>query len=206
MDMDQSSRGSVGASPEALERMRARVRESCEVKASFSDALYGRIHRCAVEMADALAGGGKVLLMGNGGSAADAQHIAAELVGRFQKERRALPALALTVNSSAVTAIANDYALDAVFARQVEAFAGPGDMVIGISTSGRSPNVLAGMEAARRQGARVVGFTGEGGGQAATLADILIDVPSRSTPRIQEAHITIGHLICEMVEERLFGG
>lgn len=148
--------------------------------------------------------GNKVVLFGNGGSAADAQHIACELAGRFKKKRRGLPAIALTTNTSALTAIANDYSYDEVFLRQVEGIVGKGDIVVGISTSGNSVNVIRGVKAAREKGALTVGLTGATGGKLGKIVDICIKVPSNDTPRIQEAHITIGHIICQLVEEGLF--
>jgi D-sedoheptulose 7-phosphate isomerase len=148
----------------------------------------------------------KVLLFGNGGSAADAQHIAAELVGRYKRDRRALPALALTVNTSCLTAIGNDYTFDQVFSRQVEAFGVPGDVIIGISTSGTSKNVLEGVKAGKEKGIATVGFTGESGGRGPlkSIVDYCLAVPSNDTPRIQESHILLGHIICEIVEQKLF--
>jgi D-sedoheptulose 7-phosphate isomerase len=149
--------------------------------------------------------GGKLLLFGNGGSAADAQHIAAELEGRLRMERRGLPALALTVNPSVLTAVSNDYGYDAVFARQVEALAKTGDVAIGISTSGASVSVLRGLDAARAAGAVTVGMTGERGGPMAEHCDHLLKAPASDTQRIQEIHIAIGHALCELVEAELFG-
>jgi D-sedoheptulose 7-phosphate isomerase len=148
--------------------------------------------------------GGKLVLFGNGGSAADAQHIAAELVGRFAFDRPALPALALSVNTSCVTAIGNDYGFDQVFARQIEALGKPGDVAIGISTSGNSPNVVLGLSAARKMGLHAVGLTNETGGKLKGVADHCICAPSNETPRIQECHILIGHIIAELVEQALF--
>jgi D-sedoheptulose 7-phosphate isomerase len=147
---------------------------------------------------------GKVLLFGNGGSAADAQHIAAELGGRYYLDRAPLPALALHANTSLVTAIGNDTSFGRIFAQQVEALATPADLVIGISTSGNSENVIEGIRAARRKGSRTVGLTGSSGGRLKELVDGCIAVPSADTPRIQEAHILIGHIICELVENRIF--
>jgi D-sedoheptulose 7-phosphate isomerase len=147
--------------------------------------------------------GNKVILFGNGGSAADAQHIACELVSKFMVERKGLPAIALTTNTSTLTAIGNDYGYDNVFLKQVEALVKPGDLVIGLSTSGSSPNVIKGLKAAREKGAITIGFTGRGG-ELAQVVDRCIKVPSSSTPRIQEAHITIGHIICYLVEKELF--
>lgn len=148
--------------------------------------------------------GGKVLLFGNGGSAADAQHIACELAGKFYLDREPLPAIALTTNTSALTAIGNDYGYEEVFVRQVKSLVEKGDVVIGISTSGNSPNVLRGIEEAKRLGAITVGFTGRGG-KLKKLADYVLSIPSSDTPRIQEVHITAGHIICYLVEQALFG-
>jgi D-sedoheptulose 7-phosphate isomerase len=157
-------------------------------------------------VADSLAAGGKVLLFGNGGSAADAQHVAAELVGRFEKERDALAAVALTTDTSILTAVANDYGYDRVFARQVEALAAEGDVVIAFSTSGESANVVAGVDAARQRGARSIAFTGEAGGRLADAADVAVRVRSGRTARIQEGHILLSHVLCELVEATLAAG
>jgi len=148
--------------------------------------------------------GNKVLLFGNGGSAADAQHIACELAGKFYLDRPPLPAIALTTNTSSLTAIGNDYSYEEVFVRQVKGLVKQGDVVIGISTSGNSPNVLRGIEEAKRLGATTIAFTGRGG-RLKELADYILSVPSDDTPRIQEAHITAGHIICYLVEQALFG-
>ncbi|MGA3199222.1 MAG: D-sedoheptulose 7-phosphate isomerase [Halobacteriota archaeon] len=153
-----------------------------------------------------LAAGGQLLIAGNGGSAADAQHIAAELTGRFLRERQPFRALALHVNTSSLTAIGNDYGYEHVFARELSAHARPGDVFLAITTSGNSQNILRAIEAARKSKARVIGLTGESGGQMRSACDLCICVPSKSTPRIQEMHITIGHAICELLEERLAGG
>ncbi|WP_018085581.1 D-sedoheptulose 7-phosphate isomerase [Desulfurispora thermophila] len=161
------------------------------------------IEQFAKLMAKTLASGCKILLCGNGGSAADAQHIAGELVGRFLKERSPLPALALSVNSSVLTAIGNDYDFREVFARQVAALGCPGDLLVAISTSGNSPNVLRASEVAREKGMKIVGLTGGEGGKLKGLCDLCINIPSKSTPRIQEIHILIGHIVCQLVEEAL---
>ncbi len=158
------------------------------------------LERIASVMTDTLRKGRKILWCGNGGSAADCQHLAAEIVGRFRRERRGLPSIALTTDTSILTAVANDYGYDAVFARQVEAIAQPGDLLVGISTSGNSRNVVAAMETARAQQMKTVGFTGEGGGRMAALSDHLFAVPSRDTARIQEAHILAGHMLCDWIE------
>jgi len=149
--------------------------------------------------------GNKVLICGNGGSAADAQHVAAEFVGRYESERRSLPAVALTTDTSALTAIGNDYGFERVFARQVESLANEGDCLIAISTSGKSPNVVAAMMEARRKGCTIIGMSGKGGKKLAGLSDLSILVPASRTARIQEAHITIAHIWCEMVDEAFRG-
>ena len=149
--------------------------------------------------------GRKVVWFGNGGSAADAQHLACELVSRFYLERKALVSIALTTNTSILTAIANDYDFDRIFARQVEALVNSGDVVIGITTSGNSPNVIEGIIEAKRRGAITVGFTGATGGKLKGNVDFLMEVPSEETPHIQEAHIMVGHIICYLVEKELFG-
>jgi D-sedoheptulose 7-phosphate isomerase len=168
-------------------------------------AMLRQIGDVAASIVAAYRAGGKVVLCGNGGSAADAQHIAAEMVGRFLLERAPLPAIALSTNTSSVTAIANDYAFADVFRRQVEAFVSAGDVLVGISTSGNSENVIVACDAARRRGAVTVGLTGEGGGRLADVVDRCLRIPTRSIPRIQEGHIAIGHILCEIVEAELFG-
>jgi len=185
--------------------VRRRIRDSLRVKeALLADDLVDALVRVAETLVAAYRRDGKVLLFGNGGSAADAQHIAAELEGRYLHDRPALHALALHTNTSALTAIANDYGYARVFARQVEAAVRPGDVVIGISTSGNSENILEGVRAARAQGAVTVALTGAGGGRLKNLVDHCLAVPSAETPRIQEAHILIGHILCELVEQELF--
>ncbi|MBI4466563.1 MAG: SIS domain-containing protein [Acidobacteria bacterium] len=183
----------------------AQLRASCRVKQRISPALLGRLAEFARLTLEALARGRRVYLFGNGGSAADAQHIAAELQGRLRRVRPALPALALTTNTSVLTAIGNDTRFADVFARQVEGLAGRGDIVVGLTTSGASANVLAGLRAARRCGARTVALTGARTEKIKRLADVLLAVPSRDTQRIQEAHITLGHIYCELIERHLFG-
>jgi D-sedoheptulose 7-phosphate isomerase len=163
----------------------------------------GAILAAADAVGDAFGRGNKVLVFGNGGSAADSQHFAAELVGRFSRERRALPAIALTTDTSALTAIGNDYGFDRVFARQVEALGRKGDVVIGISTSGASRNVVAALEAARAAGMTTIALTGRDGGEVGAAADVHVNVPSPATPRVQEVHRTILHVICELVEQGL---
>jgi len=181
------------------------LEESIEVKRLVRESLVSQIAQAAGLVIEAYRKGGKVLLLGNGGSAADAQHIAAELIGRFERERRPLPAIALPANTSSVTAVANDYGYEFTFARQVEALAQEGDVVIGISTSGDSPNVLEAVKAAQENGTKTIGLSGRGGGKLRELAELCIIVPSDSTPRIQEAHITIGHIVCSLVEREMFG-
>ena len=153
----------------------------------------------------ALTNGNKLLVMGNGGSAADSQHFVAEIVGRFKMERKALPAVALSTDTSILTAIGNDYGFDSIFSRQVEALAAPGDIVVGLSTSGNSPNVLKALNAAREQGCRTIGLLGKDGGSIRSACDLALVVPSTDTPRIQEGHITIIHIVCDLVEKKLFG-
>jgi len=184
--------------------VRARLKESSDLKTRMiPDALS--VVKAAAIIAKALRSRHQVLLFGNGGSAADAQHIAAELTGRFAKDRDPLPAIALTTNTSSLTAIANDYDFDEIFARMVRAHARRGDIVIGISTSGSSENVIRGVKAGKTAGAFTIAFCGEGG-RLKAVADLTLSVPSKKTPRIQEAHITLGHIICELVEADLFGG
>lgn len=175
--------------------------EDHAVVLAATKALAPDIERAGILIRDALAGGHKILFCGNGGSAADSQHLAAEIVGRFQKERPSLPALALTVDTSVLTAVANDYGYDTVFSRQVEGLGNDGDVLVGISTSGNSKNVIAAIEAARKKQMKVIGFTGIGGGKMADLCDVCLAVPSRVTARTQEMHIMMGHILCEIAEE-----
>ncbi|MCX6771196.1 MAG: D-sedoheptulose 7-phosphate isomerase [Candidatus Micrarchaeota archaeon] len=171
-----------------------------------SDAALGMAaEKLASKTAHAFKNGGKLLVFGNGGSAADAQHMAAEFVGRYLKERRALPAIALTANTSALTAIGNDYGFERVFARQVSALAGKNDVVVGISTSGNSPNVILALEAAKANGAFTAALVGGKACRMDSAADLVLKAPSESTPRIQEMHILIIHTVCGMVETELFG-
>lgn len=185
----------------SLELMVAQsVRAGLGVRAALLDRCASGIAAGCRLVVDCLTNGGKVLFCGNGGSAADAQHLAAELVGRYVSERRALPGIALTVDSSILTAVGNDYGFDRVFARQVEGLGAPGDVLVAITTSGGSPNVRAAIEAARAKGMKVLGLTGEKGEAFAALCDVGIAVPSRTTSRIQECHITIGHILCEAID------
>lgn len=186
--------------------VRQRVEESLGIKRALlkDEWILRRVVQVAQVLTETLASGRKVLLCGNGGSAADAQHIAAELVGRYRRERPGLPALALTVNTSSLTAIGNDYSYEMVFARQIEALAAPGDVLIAISTSGNSPNVLKAVDAAKARGVITVGLTGRGGGQLKWLADHCVSVPAEEADRAQECHLLIGHIWCEAVERELF--
>ena len=176
-------------------------RESAEAKLRFVEQYASRIELVARRMAETLRRGGKILFFGNGGSAADAQHLSAEFVNRFLRERNALAAMALTTDTSALTSIGNDLGFDQIFARQVAALGRPGDVVVAISASGNSPNVLEGVVAARRLGCITVGLTGGSGGQLSKVVDEVFIVPSNETPRIQETHITLGHVLCALVEE-----
>lgn len=178
--------------------------ESARLQLRFLEGHREAIRRLVLILAERLRAGHKILLFGNGGSAADAQHLAAEFVNRFAFERPALPAIALTTDTSVLTSIANDRDFTEVFARQIGALGKPGDVVIALSTSGRSVNVLRGIEMAKKLGLLTVGFTGEGG-KLAEVVELPFVVPSRSTPRIQEVHITLGHALCELVEQALFG-
>ena len=155
----------------------------------------------AAAVVDSVKAGGKLLVFGNGGSASDAQHLSAELVGRFQRERAALAAIALTTDTSILTSVANDYSFKQVFARQVEALGQAGDVAFGISTSGESPNVLAGLQAAKRQGLKTVALTGRDGGAVGRAVDIHVNVPDQNTARVQEVHRTLIHVMCELIEE-----
>jgi len=199
------NRRGAPAGQNEVELVLAALQESARAKIELGPDEAGRIALAARMMVDAFRQGHKVIFFGNGGSAADAQHLAAELVGKFGKVRAALPAIALNVNTSVLTSISNDIEYNAVFSRQIEAFASPGDIVIGISTSGRSPSILEGIRAARLKGARTIGMTGLGGEPLRRAVDLCLTAPSHKTPRIQEVHITMGHIICELVENRLFG-
>ncbi len=179
----------------------AEIAEHTRVLGSLRDAVQQPFLRLCTTCRESVGSGGKILFMGNGGSAADAQHLATELVVRYKVNRRALPAIALTTDTSLLTAAANDYSFEEVFSRQVEALARPGDVVIGISTSGKSPNVLRALEAARRMGAVAAGLAGRDGGAMVGLADPLVVVPSTTTARIQEMHIFLGHMLCDAVEK-----
>lgn len=180
------------------------LEESAQLKRAVAHDLTDKIATAAQMIIDAYKEGGKVLLIGNGGSAADAQHLAAELIGRFKLERKALAAIALTTDTSVLTALANDYGYDIVFSRQIEALADDRDVLIAITTSGTSSNILKAVEMAHSKGIKVIGLTGGNGGKLKDMVNLAITVPSDNISRIQEAHITIGHIICKLVERELF--
>jgi D-sedoheptulose 7-phosphate isomerase len=191
---------------DAEDLVRRRFAESIDVKRALADDEHvASTARAAELIAAALRAGGKVLLCGNGGSAADATHLAAELVGRFYVDRGPLPALSLSENASVVTCIANDYEFDEIYARQVRAHGRPGDVLVALSTSGGSPNVIAAVRAARELDMAVIGFTGRDECELAGGADVCLQAPSTDTPRVQECHMLVGHTICELVELSLFG-
>lgn len=199
--------GSTGVANQYLEFVKQGIQDSLAVKqALVGDSLMlGRVVEVAEIICEALRTKHKILLFGNGGSAADAQHIAAEFVGKYKRERRALPALTLTANTSSLTAIGNDYGFESVFSRQVEALGVSGDVAIGISTSGNSENVLHALRVAKANGMKTVGFTGRPEGRIGSSVDCCLSVPSHDTPRIQECHILLGHIVCEIVEQELLG-
>ena len=184
-----------------IEQIRSQLAESCRVKQSFSEELLSRIALFAEKSAAALRAGRKLVFFGNGGSAADAQHLAAELIVRLRNDRPGMAAIALTTNTSVLTAAGNDYGFEHIFARQVETLVSPGDVLVALSTSGASPNILRGVETGRTRGALLVAMTGETGGALAGKVDLLINVPARDSQRIQEAHITIGHIVCSLIEQ-----
>jgi len=188
------------------DRIESLFEESAEVVRLSLEHLCGRIAEAVEIIVAGYRSGGGLLIFGNGGSAADAQHIAGELVGRFLLDRPPLKAEALGANVSLLTCLANDYDFQSVFARQIAAAGSPRDVALGISTSGNSANVVAGLAAARRIGMKTIALTGRGGGRCAELADVLLDVPADSTPRIQEAHTVIYHAVCELVEAEMFAG
>src|SRR5271157_3301425 len=185
-------------------RLAAAVAEANLLKERLVAEQAGQVEKAARLLAGTLKGGGKILLFGNGGSAADAQHLAAEFVNRFQIERPPLAALALTTDTSILTAVANDYDFLQVFAKQVRALGRPGDLALGLSTSGNSPNVVEGLKAARQLGLKTLALSGRDGGPVAQAAELALIVPSRNTARIQEVHITIGHVLCDLVDFLLY--
>lgn len=189
-----------------LDHVASGLRESAALKIRLAEEAALTIVRAAAVITQSLSAGGKVLLFGNGGSAADAQHLAAEFVGRFAMERKALPAIALTTDTSILTAVGNDYGYEHVFVRQVQALGRANDVAIGISTSGKSPNVVEAVRVAGAMGLRTFALSGNDGGPLASAAEIAVVVPSRITARIQECHIALGHVLCELVEKTLFEG
>ena len=179
------------------------LKEGAELRTKMAESMASEIATAATAIAEAFKAGRKLLLFGNGGSAADAQHIAAEFMNRFLIERPPLPAIALTTDTSVITSIANDYAFDEIFSKQLKALGKKGDVALGITTSGSSGNVLKALRAAKKLGMTTIALTGEGW-KAASLADIALQIPSRSTPRIQEAHIAVGHILCDLTDMILF--
>jgi len=191
---------------QAIDLIKSSLREGAELRTVVARDCSAAIFEAAGLIIMCLRAGGKLLFFGNGGSAADAQHLAAEFIGRFVRERAGLPAIALTTDSSILTAVGNDYGFDQIFARQVQALGRPNDVAIAISTSGNSPNIIEGVKAARKGYLKTIGLSGKDGGLLATEADVVITIASTSTARIQECHITIGHLFCELTEEALARG
>jgi D-sedoheptulose 7-phosphate isomerase len=185
----------------SIDEIRRQLEESARVKQAFSDALVQSILQFAQRCASVLRADGKVVFFGNGGSAADALHLAAELVVKLRDDRRGLAALALTTNPSVLTAAGNDYGFEQIFARQIESLVSPQDVLVALSTSGASANIARGIEAGRKRRAFLVAFTGETGGALASKVDLLLNVPSRDPQRIQEAHITVGHIACSLIEQ-----
>jgi D-sedoheptulose 7-phosphate isomerase len=191
----------------SLQNIKTIIESSIQVKQALlkDEQLMLEIEKIVHAITHAFKHGNAVYFAGNGGSAADAQHLAAEFSGRFYKDRKALPSDALHCNSSYLTAVANDYSFDVIYARLLEGLAKPGDVLVGISTSGNSGNIVKAFEMAKSIGVVTVGFTGATGGQMKAFSDFLINIPSTTTPRIQESHILVGHIICELVEENIFG-
>jgi len=183
----------------------AQLKEHRAVLDRIEAELAGQIARIAVRLVETMKIGNKLLIMGNGGSAADAQHFAAEIVGRFKMERPALPAIALSTDTSIITAIGNDYGFERIFSRQVEALAAPGDALIAISTSGNSANILQALLTGRQAGCSAIGLLGKDGGTIKEICDLSLIIPSDDTPRIQEGHITVIHILCDLIEQTLFG-
>lgn len=189
------------------EKIKNIIQSSVSVKQQIlqNDELIKVIEDCVEVIVTAFKNGNKVLFCGNGGSAADAQHLAAEFSGRFYTDRDALPAEALHCNTSYLTAVANDYSYDVIYSRLIQGIGNKGDVLIGLSTSGNSKNIVKAFETSKEKGMTTIGFTGEGGGIMKSVSDYLLNVPSNDTPRIQESHIMVGHIICQLVEEKYFG-
>ena len=190
--------------PDFTQEIRRQLEESARVKQAFSTELVSRIAAFADKSAATLRNRGKMVFFGNGGSASDALHLSAELVVRLRENRPGLAALALTANPSVLTAAGNDYGFEEIFARQIESLVGEGDVLVALSTSGKSANIVRGVEAGRKRGAYLVALTGESGGELASRVELLLNVPSNDPQRIQEAHITIGHIACSLIENALF--
>lgn len=184
--------------------IKSELKESIETQNLVAKNLAPKIEEAARLMVEALRAGRKILFFGNGGSAADSQHLAAELIGRYRKDRQSLPAIALTCDTSILTAVGNDYGFEMVFARQIEGLAEKGDVALGISTSGNSRNVIEGLIKAKEKGCQTLGLLGCEGGRINEICDLSIIIPSKITPRIQECHITIGHILCRLIEQELF--
>jgi D-sedoheptulose 7-phosphate isomerase len=189
-----------------MQKIRSIIRSSIDTKEKLlqDEKILDRLKQVVDAVTHAFKTGHRVYFCGNGGSAADAQHLAAEFSGRFYTDRKALPADALHCNTSYLTAVANDYSFDAIYARMIEGIGQEGDVLVGLSTSGNSPNIIKAMEKAREKKIVTIGLTGETGGKMKPLCDYLLNVPSKDTPRIQESHILLGHIICQLVEENLF--
>src|SRR3990170_2073672 len=187
------------------DKIRALFKESIKTKEAFISCYAGAIKEVSELIVSSFKKGNKLLLMGNGRRSSDASHIAGEFVNRFQKDRPPLPAIALNTDMAVITSIGNDYGFNLIFSRQVETLAKEGDLVIAISTSGNSPNVIAAVETAKKMGNTTIALTGGSGGKLASLVDYAFIVPSKATPRIQEVHITLGHVICQVVEDILYG-
>ncbi len=185
-------------------KIKAELKESMEVTNEVIKKLLPQIEQAAKLMLSALKAGNKILLFGNGGSAADAQHIAAELIGRYQKDRKSLPAIALSTDTSILTSVSNDYGFETIFARQIEGLAKKGDIALGISTSGNSKNVMLGLKKGKELGCKSLALLGCDGGRIKDAVDLSIVIPSHSTPRIQESHITIAHILCNLIEKEIF--
>ena len=188
------------------EKIKNIIADSIAVKGKVlnDERLISTLEQIVDAIVNSLKAGGRIYFCGNGGSAADAQHLAAEFSGRFYTDREALPAEALHCNTSYLTAVANDYSYDVIYARLISGIGNKGDVLVGLSTSGNSGNIVKAFEAAKKKEIITVGFTGEGGGKMKSLSDYLLDIPSKDTPRIQESHITLGHIICQLVEEKYF--
>jgi D-sedoheptulose 7-phosphate isomerase len=189
-----------------MDQIKKIIQSSIEAKQKVlqDKQLLVAVEKAVDVIASSLKNGGRIYFCGNGGSAADAQHLAAEFSGRFYTDRKALPAEALHCNTSYLTAVANDYSFDVVYSRMIEGIGNEGDVLVGLSTSGNSPNIVKAFEAAREKKIRTIAFTGQTGGTMKNLSDLLINIPSTDTPRIQESHILLGHIICQLVEEKIF--